>query len=82
MSPAQRFVRDQSFAYAKATLRDLCNDNLVTACLREGIENLYFLGHFWKGEDTIVRVSGGRLSEISTWFFFIPDQLVTIISHL
>lgn len=57
MSPAQRFVKDQSFAYAKTTLRDLCNDTLITACLREGIENLYFLGHFWRGDDAIVRVS-------------------------
>ncbi|OQR76090.1 hypothetical protein BIW11_00652, partial [Tropilaelaps mercedesae] len=56
MSPAQRFVRDQCFAFAKTVTRDLANDIMVTACLREGIENLYFLGHFWKGENNIVRV--------------------------
>lgn len=57
VSPAQRSVRDQAYAFVKILAREWHNEVLTAASLREGIENLYFLGHFWKGDEVVARVS-------------------------
>ncbi|XP_018496284.1 probable serine/threonine-protein kinase DDB_G0277449 [Galendromus occidentalis] len=54
ISPAQRFVKDQAVGFAKYVLQEIVNEHLTANILREGIENLYFLGHYWKCTEEIV----------------------------
>lgn len=58
MTPAHRFVKDQAVALACNLVKQMAKEYLTPSHFQDGIENLYFLGHYWMNFDASVAKVG------------------------
>lgn len=71
MTPAHRFVKDQAVAFAKHIADQMTKEHLTVNHFLDGIENLFFLGLFWRNRDeSVAKVSTRSQPRLRYSFLF------------